>query len=276
MDHAEATELLELAAVEPGGLDRLTAGDTPQAAALAGHMAACELCPGLISRLRRDAPVIRQIVRTTPPPDLRDRTLAYVAEVGRPRGAGSGAAPGPSDVAPLPAAPWPATPASEKTRGGRGRWIAAIAAALIIVVAGAGLVLNLQTRSDLDRQAAEISGLSRIATRSLEIGAEADASRVALAGSGDLDGTILFSGAAMELVIVADGLEPPEAGKEFRCWVEIDGQRVLIGKMFFGGGLSYWAGDVDVDLAAARRFGVTLVESAGTSVDGEPVLVGER
>jgi hypothetical protein len=161
------------------------------------------------------------------------------------------------------------------TAGGRARWIAAIAAALIVVVAGAGLVLNIQTRSELDRRASEINGLSRIATRSLEIGAEADASRVALVGSGDLGGTILFSGAAKELVIVAEGLEPPDAGKEFRCWVEVDGRRVLIGKMFFGGGLSYWAGDVDVDLAQAGRFGVSLVDSSGTSVDGEPVLVGE-
>ncbi len=271
MDHAEATELLELAAVEPGGLDRLTAGDTPQAAALAGHMAACEECPGLIARLRRDAPVIRQIVRTTPPPDLRERTLAYVAEVGRPRGTAAGAAPEPSVVA-----SWPSTPVQGTAGGGRSRWIAAIAAALIVVVAGAGLVLNLQTRSDLDRQAAEIRGLSHVATRGLEIGAEADAQRVALAGtSGDLSGTILYSGAARELVILAEGLEPPEAGREFRCWVEVDGQRVLIGKMFFGGGLSYWAGPVDADLTTAGRFGVTLVDASGTSVDGEPVLVGD-
>ena len=33
MEHREARELLELAAVEPTGLDRLAAGDTPDAGA---------------------------------------------------------------------------------------------------------------------------------------------------------------------------------------------------------------------------------------------------
>ena len=75
MDHAEAHELLELAAVEPGGLDRLTAGDTPGAAALAGHLAGCPDCTAALARLRRDAAVIAAVVRSTPPPALRQRTL---------------------------------------------------------------------------------------------------------------------------------------------------------------------------------------------------------
>jgi len=41
MEHAEARELLEIAAVEPGGFARLVAGDTPDAVALAGHLAGC-------------------------------------------------------------------------------------------------------------------------------------------------------------------------------------------------------------------------------------------
>ena len=44
MDHAEARELLEIAAIEPGGFARLVAGDTPEAAALAGHLAGCADC----------------------------------------------------------------------------------------------------------------------------------------------------------------------------------------------------------------------------------------
>ena len=41
MDHNEVRELLEDAAVEPGGLERLMAGDTPNAALVAGHLAGC-------------------------------------------------------------------------------------------------------------------------------------------------------------------------------------------------------------------------------------------
>ena len=51
MDHAEARELLEIAAVEPGGLARLMAGDTAEAAALAGHLAGCDECTQEMARL---------------------------------------------------------------------------------------------------------------------------------------------------------------------------------------------------------------------------------
>ena len=83
MEHAEARELLEIAALEPGGFDRLAAGDTADAAALAGHIAGCTECAAELERLRRASAVIREAVRTVPPADLRDRTLAYVAAVGR-------------------------------------------------------------------------------------------------------------------------------------------------------------------------------------------------
>ena len=46
MDHNDVRELLEDAAVEPGGLERLMAGDTPNAALVAGHLAGCADCAG--------------------------------------------------------------------------------------------------------------------------------------------------------------------------------------------------------------------------------------
>ena len=87
MDHAEARELLDIAAVEPGGLDRLVAGDTPAATALAGHLAGCPDCSEEFSRLRVSATVLRDVIATQPPAELRARTLAFVAAVGRPRAA---------------------------------------------------------------------------------------------------------------------------------------------------------------------------------------------
>ena len=44
MEHAEALERIEIAAAEPDGLERLMAGDTPDAAAVAGHLAGCPSC----------------------------------------------------------------------------------------------------------------------------------------------------------------------------------------------------------------------------------------
>src|SRR2546427_5287529 len=90
MDHAEARELLEIAAVEPGGLARLMAGDTAEAAALAGHLAGCDECTQEMARLRRMAGIVRGVVRTTPPPELREQTLAFVRAVGRLRSGTSG------------------------------------------------------------------------------------------------------------------------------------------------------------------------------------------
>ena len=56
MDHAEVRERLELAAIEPGELDRLAAGDTPDAAAIAGHLAGCPACAEEAHRLARLVP----------------------------------------------------------------------------------------------------------------------------------------------------------------------------------------------------------------------------
>jgi len=85
MERSEARELLELAAVEPDGFDRLAAGDTPDSSALAGHLAGCPECSAELERLRRASAVIRDAVRTAAPPELRERTLAFVAAVGRDR-----------------------------------------------------------------------------------------------------------------------------------------------------------------------------------------------
>src|SRR5919107_3491657 len=87
MDHSDVRELLEDAAIEPGGLERLMAGDTPSAAIVAGHVAGCPDCAEELDRLRRTVGAIRPAVRAVPPPELRQRTLDYVAALGRPRGA---------------------------------------------------------------------------------------------------------------------------------------------------------------------------------------------
>ena len=53
MDHEGTREQLELAAVEPGGLERLMAGDTATAQAVAAHLAGCASCSDELVRLGR-------------------------------------------------------------------------------------------------------------------------------------------------------------------------------------------------------------------------------
>src|SRR5690349_10644829 len=82
MDHEGTREQLELAAVEPGGLDRLMAGDTPTAQAVAAHLAGCPSCTDELVRLQRASTLIRASVRELPPADLKERTLAAIRAEG--------------------------------------------------------------------------------------------------------------------------------------------------------------------------------------------------
>ena len=87
MDHRDVREQLELAAVEPGGLDRVMAGDTIDAAALVSHLAGCEDCLAEFGRLRK-------AVRGLPPDPsnaelhdvrIRGKRARYAAELARNR-----------------------------------------------------------------------------------------------------------------------------------------------------------------------------------------------
>jgi hypothetical protein len=286
MDHAEAREILELAAVEPGGLARLMAGDTPEAAALAGHLAGCVECTREMARLRRVAGIVRGVVRTTPPPELRERTLAFVRAVGRDR-SGAGLAPGvAAAVMPAlgPAAAGMPVASSPADRGRRWGRLAALAAVIALAVVGTGVAI-VQSRAVGDRdatiaqQAEGLNDLATVTAWTLRVSGQPDARRVELAAAAAPKGhgTLLFSPATRELVVVAMGLARPPAGYELRCWVESDGTRRSVGRMFFGGGMSYWVGPVDAvsGLSGHARFGVSLVDLSAPGVQGDPVLVGE-
>src|SRR5437762_8521678 len=144
MDHDATREQLELAAVEPGGIDRLIAGDTATAQAVAAHLAGCPDCADELARLQRASRLIRAVVREQPPADLRDRTLVRVRAMGRDRTARPGdvtaapataGAPVASAVRPAPAdGPPPVSPRAPR-RGVALGWAAAIAAAVVLSVA---------------------------------------------------------------------------------------------------------------------------------------------
>jgi hypothetical protein len=285
MDHAEAREILEIAAAEPGGLDRLMAGDTPDAAALAGHLAGCEICTLEMARLGRDSRLIAEAIRTALPPELRQRTLDLVAAVGRDR---SATAASPSGVAASIDAPGsldrPAPP-SRRLAATIGARLAAVAAVVALSVGASALfVAGQQDRAMHERDVAfaeqqeVVSALVAVTTSTLQVEGEPDAHKVKLSSAtgGDAMGTIIFSPSTGEIVVVAEALAPPSEGRELRSWVELNGRRVDIGRLFFAGGLAYWVGDVRA-LAAVRRgatFGISEVDPAGGDQGGSPVLVG--
>ncbi|MBA2718218.1 MAG: anti-sigma factor [Chloroflexi bacterium] len=283
MDHQDVRELLEDAAIEPDGIDRLMAGDTPNAALAASHLAGCPDCAEELARLHRAVGLIRPVVRSVPPPELRARTLAHVAAVGRPRGLPELAriderTPA---IAPPPAiALSPGLRPTARPAAGPKRFAAltAIAAALIVAVAATGLLVNADRDDDARRQASQIEALADIARWTLRVDAAPDARRIELASTSGAatTGTLVFSPSSTELVVVAEQLPAPPSGREYRCWVEVGGSRTSVGKMYFGGDLSYWVGAVSevAGLGPDVRFGVSLVDLTRPDLPGEPVLTG--
>lgn len=287
MEHSDAEELLELAAAEPDGFARLAAGDTADAAALASHLAGCPACAAEFERLWRLATTLRDAVRTIPPADLRDRTLALVATAGRVRTPGPQATPAESAGAlavagagasgRTVAGAGPAIPSRAAGTAPRG-WVLATAASLLIAVVGVAGWWSV--RSDLEREQVATSKLAQVTEAAVRVGAQPDAEYVALAGAptggATARGEIVLSSASHELVVVADGLAEPAAGMEYRCWVEANGLRSAIGRMYLYGGIATWAGWSDTldDLAPGAVFGVSLVE-ADAGGPGQVLLTGE-
>jgi hypothetical protein len=288
MDHDATREQLELAAVEPGGIDRLIAGDTAMAQAVAAHLAGCPGCADELARLERASRLIGATVREMPPADLRERTLATVRALGRARGAvpaaGVAVVGGPSPLpGPAVVAVAPSTPTRLPARVSTGRraalgWIAAIAAAIVLSVTTTSLLVGGRVDQQLADQSDTIHTLQEVTTATLRVTAEPDARHVVLTGTSDpsLGGSLVFSPATSELVVVTTGLVQPPAGQEYRCWVERAGQRQRVGKMFFSGGLAYWIGPVPAvsGVSSDARFGVSLVDASGSTIDTPPVLGG--
>ena len=277
MEHAEALERIEIAAVEPDGLERLMAGDTPDAAAVAGHLAGCPSCTAELGRIGRTAAIAREVIAEQPDPALRERTLAFVRTVGRDRTGGAVPV-----VDARPDAPVALLLADSRTRTRRRpmrlAWVAGIAAALIAAVAigfAAGGAFQGDAVASRDGQ---IAVLRQATTVTMRIESQPDARSVALAattGGSGAAGALAFSPATGDLVVIATGLAPEGAGQEYGCWVEVSGERRRLGRMYWGGDVASWAGSADglADLPAGTVFGVSL-GPVGGGADATPVLTG--
>ncbi len=268
MDHAEALELIEIAAAGPGGLERLAAGDTPESSLVAGHLAGCPSCADSLVRVARTAERARAAIRELPDPALRQRTLSFVRAVGRDRSGASAEAV--QDQAPVTSPPPVASLA-----GRRRPWFMAGLAAAVVVAAVLGFVAGGAGRvapapgEDVADQAAVIAATMRIAT-------QPDAANVILASStgGAAKGTILYSRSSGELAMVVTGLAPAPDGATYACWIETDGTKRRIGVVYADGGLGSWAGTVSglASLPPGATFGVSLVPAGAGP--GTPVLTG--
>lgn len=266
MDHDETRERLEIAALEPGGLDRLTAGDTAAAQAVAAHLAGCPSCSDELARLASVSDLVRATVREMPSPELRDRTLAAIRSSGVPR---RGSTPDVSRQPPV---------ALGRSRlPGLGR-IATIAAAIALSVVATSIVVGGRSENQLATQAETMAVLEDVIHATVAITSRSDVRRVSLVGTTDakVEGSLAFSPSTTQLVVVAKGLTPPPEGQEYRAWVQIGGARTRVGKMIFGPDLAYWVGPAPSmsDVSDLATFGVSLVDLSRQGVATDPVLIG--
>ena len=159
-------------------------------------------------------------------------------------------------------------------------WAAAIAAAVALFVSGASYLTNRDLASQLSEQSASVSALETVQRATLELTADPGARRVELAsttGDDEMVGTLLFSPSTSKLLVVAYDLTKPPSGQEYRCWVEIDGQRHNVGKMFFAGELAFWVGQTPeaATFPAGATFGVSPTAVGSPSLEADPVITGQ-
>jgi hypothetical protein len=159
-------------------------------------------------------------------------------------------------------------------------WVLATAALLVIAVGlTAGVVSNLNA-AQARQASAEIDGLAEVATWTAHLESTPDVQHVVLTsaaagGSNDLVGSLIFSGSSQEVVVIADGLAEPGPNQQYGCWVEVNGQRERLGRMYLSGDLGYWVGDSPAlaSVPPGSTFGVTLVDTNGSG-GNQPVMSG--
>jgi hypothetical protein len=190
----------------------------------------------------------------TLPPGLRERTLAAAGES---------------------ASPLPIRGISEARRARRlPVWLAAAAVLVLLVGGGAFTVdrtfqLN-QANSELSALTSATSDLDRILADS--------GHKVAQLST--LDGTpagsVSWSTAQDQVVVLTTALQAPPDGRVYRCRVVSNGSAVIVGEMSFSGSVAYWAGSISswgANFTPGSQFTVSL-EPTDWSSGGTRVLVG--
>ena len=253
LSHSEAHEQLADLALEPAALERLArAFEAPSGAMsldrLAAHVRTCRPCQDEIRDWQRvhdqvgaalggrDGPIqLADLAREEPlsaPASLRGAVAAIASEE-RP---GDGST----------AAPRPLRPAVDRSRTPFGTRYAArllpLVAVLAVVAVAGGLLLDQSRR--LDRATAETTALAAVATTLDRVILDPAHRAVELrTANGVAGGSVVWT--SRDLVVLTTALSAPPADAVYRCWVERDGKRSPIGRMFFAGGTGYWTGSLE-------------------------------
>jgi hypothetical protein len=241
MQHAEAHERLADLALEPRAFLAFDRDRSPEAEDLRAHVAGCATCSADLEAWRGTHAAVLEVLGDAPvqgavapfddqpialPPGLR----AAVAQIPQQAAAsGADAAAGPGTALPL---------VRRSAAPTRARWWLGLAAALALAVAGTGAVaIDRAHQGDVAR--AETAELARLVRSTEQILADPGHTSIALASAGGTaSGLVAWSDT--DSVVIATGLNPPDAGLAYRCWVEKAGTRTAVGDMSFQQGIGYW------------------------------------
>lgn len=219
MDHAEVRAWLDDAffARQPGD------GNDTRSQSVDEHIASCADCRAYATALGRTA--LKLDLARGPSPAARERVLEAVRSVGRPKGRTSVAA---------------GTSWWQRLGGVR----LAVAALLIgIIGVGLGVMWGQALRPaapNAERLVAAVEMMARLA------GQDATHEMVLRDHSGQEAGMALMSDETHQMAIFTAALNEPTED-EYWCFLERDGERMMLGPMHFAEGVSFWAGPMAED-----------------------------
>ena len=240
MDHGTAHERIEDLLLEPARLAGLDASRVPEDVALREHLAGCPACRAELDGWARLQGALADALPPSAsgagtaiqplelPPSLRARVLGSVRS-----------ASAETSLAPIPIA-------GERRRGAslgvtRGAWLG-LAAALVVLVVGAGVLV--QQAGQLSTAREEAEGLAQAMAAVDRVLAEPQHRVVALTTpTGAAGGSISWT--RHDLVVLSTALVEPKPGEVYRCWLNSEGKGWAVGRMYFAGEAAYWVGSLD-------------------------------
>ena len=260
MDHGAAHERIEELLLDPKRLAALEGSSSADDVALREHLAGCPACRADLETWARIhstladalpgnvAEATAAVEPLEPPPSLRARVLSAVRAEAPTQSA---------SLAPIPMG-------EVRTRrwalsgGPRTGWIG-LAAALVVLVVGAGLLVDQASRLATARDETQsLAGAMAAVDRVL---AEPQ-HRVAVLKTRDGAEAGTVSWTRHDLVVLTTVLPAPKPGEVYRCWLNNDGQGWAIGKMDFAANTAYWVGSLDewasFEIGPATLFRVSL------------------
>jgi len=220
------------------GLYALDALDGPLLEQFEAYLATSPDARAEVAEFRATAALLDGVVAQAPPPGLRDRVMAEVANTRQ-------------DAPVVEFAP------RRDARRSRTRWLA-VAAALLLIAALGGVLLGRAT-------AGPRTELADVLDR-------ADVRVVALHGDGTGEASVVWSSSAGKAVVVGTSMPQVPEGKTLELW-RIDGEHPTAVGTFAAASDRSVKVSFPVDLDGATGFGVTVEPKGGSKTPTLPIVM---